>query len=77
MSEENEPGHAIAAREIVRLLSRGRLTDNALSVLVVSDLIDGPTFRIAIEVLEAGGLIELQNKNSWRLRNAQDHHRTG
>ena len=76
MNNGDEPGHALAAREIVRLLSRGRMTDGALSTMVVCDEVDGPAFRTALEVLEAGGLIELQNKNSWRLCNAQDHHRT-
>ena len=59
MNHGDEPGHAIAAREIVRLLSRGRLTDGALGTLVICDTVDGPAFRMAIEVLEAGGLIEL------------------
>ena len=77
MSAETEiPGHVSAAREIVRLLEKqGRVSDGALSTLVVSDEIDGPAFRVALEVLEGIGLVRLNGK-TWRLTDAKDHHRT-
>ena len=67
MTEGDEPGHVLAAREIVRLLSRGRLTDGALSTMVICDAVDGPAFRTAIEVLEGAGMVRLVNKHSWSL----------